>query len=91
VLQVILNVVDFDMGIMDAVNAPRIHHQWKPDCLLAEKMGFGKDVLENLEERGHLVEESLPWGSVQAILYDEESGLYFGAADKRLEGAAAGY
>lgn len=91
VLQVLLNVIDFGMGLGDAVSAPRVHHQWKPDVLYMERMGFGKDVVKNLRARGHVVRQEGPWSSVQAILFDTESGLLFGTADRRLEGRAAGY
>ena len=91
VLQVILNVLDFGMGVSEAVAAPRVHHQWKPDSLFVERYGFGKDVLENLTSRGHSLAERGPWSSVQAIFVDPATNYRFGAADKRLEGSAAGH
>jgi gamma-glutamyltranspeptidase/glutathione hydrolase len=91
VLQVMLNVLDHGMGVSDAVAAPRIHHQWMPDSLYVEKIGFGKDVLENLRVTGHALREREQWSSVQAIFVEPATGYYFGTADKRLEGNAAGY
>lgn len=91
VLQVLLNVIDFRMELGDAVAAPRVHHQWKPDALLLERWGFGKDVVRSLEARGHKIEEAGALGAVQAILVDRESGYLFGSADPRLGGTAAGY
>jgi gamma-glutamyltranspeptidase/glutathione hydrolase len=91
VLQVLLNVIDFGMPVGDAVAAPRAHHQWKPDELLLERWGFGKDVVKALESKGHRVGESGAMGSVQAILIDRKEGYLFGSADGRLEGTAAGY
>ena len=54
VLQVILNVVDHRMNIAEAVAAPRIHHQWLPDEVVAER-GFSPDTLRLLEQKGHKV------------------------------------
>jgi gamma-glutamyltranspeptidase/glutathione hydrolase len=91
VLQVILNVVDFGMNIQEAVDSPRIHHQWYPDQIFFEKRGLPRDVIENLERRGHkLVERAGYQGEVQAILIDE-NGVKYGAVDPRGYGLAMGY
>jgi gamma-glutamyltranspeptidase/glutathione hydrolase len=91
VLQVILNVIDFGMNIQEAVDAPRIHHQWYPDVVYYEKRGLPLDVIENLGKRGHkLVERRGFQGEVQAILIDE-NGVKYGAADPRGYGFAMGY
>ncbi len=91
VLQVILNVVDFDMNIQEAVDAPRIHHQWYPDQIFFERRGLPRDVIENLEKRGHKVVERAGYqGEVQAILIDEK-GVKYGAVDPRGYGLAMGY
>lgn len=62
VFQVILNVIDHGMNIQEAVAAPRIHHQWKPDALYYERFGLTKDVIENLEARGWEVKRGAIWG-----------------------------
>jgi len=91
VLQVILNVIDFGMNIQEAVDAPRVHHQWYPDEVYYEKRGLPLDVIENLKKRGHkLVERHGFQGEVQAILIDE-NGIKYGAADPRGYGFAMGY
>ncbi len=91
VLQVILNVVDFGMNIQEAVDAPRIHHQWYPDEIYYERRGLVFDVIENLKKRGHkLVERHGFQGEVQAILIDE-NGVKYGAVDPRGYGLAMGY
>jgi gamma-glutamyltranspeptidase/glutathione hydrolase len=91
VLQVILNVVDFGMNIQEAVDSPRIHHQWYPDQIFFERRGLPRDVIENLERRGHkLVERAGYQGEVQAILIDE-NGVKYGAVDPRGYGLAMGY
>lgn len=90
VLQVILNVIDFHMNVQDAVNAPRIHHQWKPDVLMIEE-GFPPETDAHMRNRGHQTDASpgLVLARVEAILADH--GMLFGAADARWVGKAAGY
>lgn len=88
VLQVILNVVDFRMGIQDAVNRPRFHHQWQPDRLYLED-GFSPDTAELLRRRGHAVESTGEVAFVEAILAEGDS--LQGATDPRGHGKAAGW
>ncbi len=89
VLNVIVNVIDNQMSIAEAVAAPRPHHQWQPDVLLVEE-GFSPDTLQLLRERGHKVVVGTPSGSANSILVTPE-GL-FGAADTRQRGTlAVGY
>lgn len=91
VLQVLLNVVDHEMPLQEAVDAPRIHHQWQPDVILHEPRGVPDDVLRGLLRRGHLLEVSPEAiGSVDAIGRDPD-GTWRGAADPRREGRAEGY
>ena len=92
VLQVILNVVDYGMGIQEAVDAPRIHYQWYPDTLVYERFALPLDVRVNLEQRGyHLKERFGTQGWVEAILVDPMNGFYLGASDSRGDGASVGY
>jgi len=89
VLQVIANIVDGGMNVAAAVAAPRIHHQWLPDEVLAER-GLDADVVRALRERGHEVIERWPWGSANSIMVTRD-GLA-GAADPRTRGSlSAGY
>jgi gamma-glutamyltranspeptidase/glutathione hydrolase len=90
VLQVMLNVLDFGMNIQDAIDAPRIHHQWRPDRLDIEK-GISPDTIALLKRRGHHIEESKPVviARVEAILID--GGWLQGGHDGRGSGKAAGY
>ncbi|HEY9765677.1 MAG TPA: gamma-glutamyltransferase, partial [Chroococcales cyanobacterium] len=83
VLQVILNVIDFGMNIQEAIDAPRIHHQWLPDELRIEKRGLSQDTLDRLKERGYEVVVRGPMGDVNAILIDQ--GIMDGAGDPRNE------
>jgi gamma-glutamyltranspeptidase/glutathione hydrolase len=92
VLQVILNVVDHKMNVQEAVDAPRIHHQWYPDTLYYEKQGLPRDVLENLAKRGyHLSERDEYQGRAECIMIDHVHGVLYGAADPRGNGVAVGY
>ena len=86
VLQVVLNLLEFNMNIAQAVASPRIHHQWLPDILLVES-GFSQDTINLLEEKGHQLKESRTMGSVQAIL--KEGDYFYGASDPRRPGAGA--
>jgi gamma-glutamyltranspeptidase / glutathione hydrolase len=86
VLQVIVNVVDFGMNIAEAVAAPRIHHQWKPDALSVE-FGFSPDTLKLLAEKGHVVRPGTTSGSANSILIASEGMT--GASDPRQRGTGA--
>lgn len=95
VLQVVVNVIDFDMDIADAITAPRIHHQWLPNVLRIEKFGTTKDTQRLLEMMGHRVQfgySTRSQGSAMGIMLDPKTGLRMGAADPRApDGAAAGF
>ena len=91
VLQIILNVVDFGMNIQEAVDAPRIHHQWIPDVVRLERFGFSPDALVLLESRGHVLKPIDRLGVAEAISYNPKEDLLEGAADRRSpDGAAIG-
>ena len=89
VFEVIINVLDFHMNVQDAVNAPRFHHQWKPDRLQLEP-GFSPDTRALLAQRGHMIETVASICEIAAIEF-EEGGWLAGAADPRIDGKAAGY
>jgi gamma-glutamyltranspeptidase/glutathione hydrolase len=89
VLQVITNVIDFHMGIAQAVAAPRIHNQWQPDETYTEP-GFTAELLDALRARGHKIVATEPHTSANSIAVTPEG--YVGAADPRTRGAlAAGF
>lgn len=88
IVQIIMNVVDFDMNIQEAVNAPRVHHQWLPDEIRVEK-GIGRDTVEILEGMGHKVSLKRSMGAASSIMLGD--GFLFGASDPRRDGLAAGY
>lgn len=89
VLQVIVNVLDYDMNIAAAVQAPRLHHQWLPDEVRAEQ-GFPDGIIAGLQARGHTVVVPMGQTSANSIAITPD-GL-FGAPDPRTRGShAAGY
>jgi gamma-glutamyltranspeptidase / glutathione hydrolase len=91
VLHTILYVIDFDMNVQEAVDAPRFHHQWLPDRVTYEKYGFSADTLKMLEARGHLLLPTDRQGMVEAIMNNETDGLLEGGVDGRdTDGAAVG-
>ncbi len=87
VLQIALNVIEFGMDARQALAAPRIHHQWKPDVLYHED-GFSPDSLRLLEARGHRPEFRESNNDAMAVKYAD--GWMEGAADPRREGSADG-
>jgi len=87
VLQMIVNVIDHDMNIAEAANAPRMHHQWYPDVLTLEP-GFSPDTIRILQQRGHDVQKSrTSSGSTQTVAF--RNGLFRGASDTRRPGAGS--
>ncbi len=66
--QVIMNVVDHGMNIQEAVNAPRMHHQWLPDQISVEPFALSPDTARILAAMGYKIVEQAPWGAAEAIL-----------------------
>jgi gamma-glutamyltranspeptidase/glutathione hydrolase len=90
VVQVLTNVIDHGMNIQEAVNAPRVHHEWLPDKLFVEK-GISPDTIRLLQEMGYIVVGTEPMGAASSIMLDQKTGMRYGAADPRREGSALGY
>ena len=105
VFQVILNVIDHGMNIQEAVAAPRVHHQWKPNNLWYERFGLAADAVRNLEERGWTVQAGSAWGGTSwgqaegitvraepvAPSANEMGRVLYGGADPRGNDTAVGY
>jgi gamma-glutamyltranspeptidase/glutathione hydrolase len=99
--QIVVNLIDFGMNLQEAGDAPRIQHLGSSSPT-GEKMtdggrltlesGFDYETIRELMRRGHLVSFDLgSYGGYQAILWDAEKGVYFGASESRKDGQAAGY
>jgi gamma-glutamyltranspeptidase / glutathione hydrolase len=86
VLQVIVNVLDYDMDVAAAVAAPRVHHQWLPDEVRMER-GFADDVVAALKAKGHTIGEPLGQTSANSIAVTDHGLL--GAPDPRTRGSEA--
>jgi gamma-glutamyltranspeptidase/glutathione hydrolase len=89
-MQVILNVIDFGMNVQDAVDFPRVHHQWLPDKLYVEK-DISPDTVALLKSRGYDVDYAAGTigALVDAIVVD--GGWMQGGSDGRSGGKAAGF
>jgi gamma-glutamyltranspeptidase / glutathione hydrolase len=91
VLQVIVNAIDHGMDVQQAVDAPRFHHQWQPDEVRLERIGFPADVVTALQAMGHTTRFDEDMGDVQAAAIDVTTGIRLGASDPREDGLATGY
>jgi len=92
VLCVITNVIDYDMNIQQAIDAPRIHHQWLPDELVGEPYGLSGDTQRALTARGHTLAKQRTLGDAEGIMIEEKTGVRLGATDpRRSDGLAVGY
>jgi gamma-glutamyltranspeptidase/glutathione hydrolase len=92
VLQVVLNTIDHDMNIGQAIEAGRIHHQWLPDRTSFERFAISPDTQKLYEMMGHQVYFRGGQGSAMGIYIDWEENVLYGAADSRaFDGKAVGY
>jgi gamma-glutamyltranspeptidase/glutathione hydrolase len=86
VLQVLVNAIDFKKPIAEAVAAPRVHHQWRPDEVVVERT-LPAETLRALAARGHTVKIGATSGSAHSIAITPTGVV--GAADTRAKGAMA--
>ncbi|MEP1033704.1 gamma-glutamyltransferase [Ekhidna sp.] len=91
VFQAIINVIDHDMSMQDAVNATRTHSQWLPDRILIEERPIDPKVLKKLEKMGHAIERRKAMGRMDCILLREDGMLEGGADYSRGDNYAEGY
>lgn len=101
VLQTIVNIIDFEMNLQQAIDAPRIHHQWLPDELYYEPFGISTDTMRVLEHRGHKLILRPDYkgytrdgfmGDVEGVMVEAQTGVRLGATDpRRSDGMAVGY
>jgi gamma-glutamyltranspeptidase / glutathione hydrolase len=91
VLQTVINVIDHDMNIQQAIDSPRLHQQWFPDEIAFEPYGLSTDTRRALEKLGHKFAENPGYiASATGIMIDEK-GTRFGAIDSRSDGEAIGF
>jgi gamma-glutamyltranspeptidase/glutathione hydrolase len=92
VLCIISNVIDYEMNIQQAIDFPRIHHQWLPDELVGEPFGLSGDTKKALASRGHKLARQRYLGDAEGIMIEEKTGVRLGATDpRRSDGPAVGY
>lgn len=99
--QIVINLIDFDMNLQEAGDAPRIRHVSNQQPTggnmydggeLSLESGFDYKGIRQLMEYGHKIIFSLgSFGGYQAIMYDEKNKVYFGASESRKDGSAIGY
>ena len=99
--QIIINMIDFGMNLQEAGDAARINHigssqptgtTMTDGGIVHLESGFSQETRDALEKMGHTVGGSNgSFGGYQAILWDEEEGVYYGASEVRKDGQAAGY
>ncbi|WP_435655704.1 gamma-glutamyltransferase [Brucella pituitosa] len=103
-LEAIMNVIDHGMDIQEAIDAPRIHHQWLPDRVYMEANALSPDTIRLLTGMGYTVGEDADWpvwgeaagilvgGKDMAAIQKGGDSRYYGAIDSRaVAGAAIGY
>jgi gamma-glutamyltranspeptidase/glutathione hydrolase len=89
VIWAIINHIDLEMPVGQAIAQPRLHHQWAPDDLMLES-NFDQAVSDRLSAFGHKVKRSSAMGICQAIAYDPKTKVFTGAHDPRTTGLAIG-
>ncbi len=91
-VEVIMNIIDFKMSLRDAIEYPRIHHQYLPDRIDAEPGAIAFETAQKLKEQGHVL--SLRYrsqGDVHAVMIEAQSGWRLGWSDGRRGGKVMGY
>jgi gamma-glutamyltranspeptidase / glutathione hydrolase len=95
VFQVIVNIVDHGMNIQQAIDTPRLHHQWLPDIVRYEPYGLARDVIEVLKAKGYQfkIDSDSPYmGDAEGVMIEPETGVRLGASDPRSgDSRAVGY
>jgi gamma-glutamyltranspeptidase/glutathione hydrolase len=86
------------MDIQQAIDAPRVHHQWIPDLVYWETFGLSPDTREKLEMMGHVFRPVAgasrtpsDIGDAHGVMIDATTGMRMGASDPRLGGVAIGF
>ncbi len=100
-VQIVVNMIDFGMNLQEAGDAPRIYHtgsseptgqEMQNGGVLMLESGFSYDIIRELMQKGHRMQWTVgPFGGYQAIMWDAENEVYYGASESRKDGQAAGY
>ena len=90
VLQTIINLIDHNMSLEDAIDSPRFHHQWLPDEVQIENGMLNNEVKNFLESIGYTFKSISDFGRVNAILISED-GTMTGHSDRRGYGSSVGF
>lgn len=90
VAETIINIVDFGMKPQEAVDAPRIHHQWLPDEVYFEPFGLSADTRAILTAKGYVLKEQSPWGAAELIEVAQPSASSAGPASSGNDSASSG-
>ena len=88
--EIIMNIIDYGMGPQEAVDAPRIHHQWLPDVVFEEPFALSPDTSEALEKRGYKLVEQTPWGAAELIEVGAPAAGTKGTASSGTDSARSG-
>jgi gamma-glutamyltranspeptidase/glutathione hydrolase len=91
VANILMGVIDYGLSIQEAVNAPRFHHQWLPDSISMERVGFSPDTIKILSSKGHKLDFTRYWSDGECIAIDQKTGERLGGTDARNNGRAIGY
>ncbi len=100
-VQILINLIDFGMGLQEAGDAPRVRHggssqptgsQMTSGGRVSFESGFSSESIRELVKIGHNMVKSVGvFGGYQAIMFDHENKVYYGASESRKDGQAAGY
>ena len=100
-VQIVCNIIDFEMNIQEAGDAPRIQHVGSSDPTggtmtnggeVTLESGIAYETIRELMRKGHKIGFELgPYGGYQAIKWDSKNKVYYGASESRKDGQAAGY
>jgi len=91
VTQVIVNIIDYGMNIQQAIDWPRVHHQWMPDQIVYEPYGLVPDVMNRLKSMGHQFGNPRYMGDAEGVMIENKTDLRLGGSDPRLDGKSIGY
>ncbi|HEU0175247.1 MAG TPA: gamma-glutamyltransferase [Blastocatellia bacterium] len=91
VTQVIVNIIDHGMNIQQAIDWPRVHHQWMPDQIVYEPYGLAPDVINRLKSMGHQFANPRYMGDAEGVMIEDKTDMRLGGSDPRSDGKSIGY